>query len=242
MGSTRLPGKVLMELAGKPVLKQVFHQLSFSKLINKMVLATTVDHDDDRLEEWAKKNSIEYFRGSVNDVLDRYYQAAQEHNPDYIVRITADCPLIDPDVVDRVIEEMIQNSFDYVSNTNPPTFPDGLDVEVFTFKALQHAWEKATLASEREHVTLFIRNHLELYNLGNVENPEDLNTLRWTLDHADDYKLISKIYSELFRGDKPILLKEALAVTKQYELGQVNKHLQRNEGLFKSLKNDKKVK
>lgn len=243
MSSSRLPGKVMMPLAGKPVIEQVFHQLSFSRRIRQAMLATSIDPRDEALAAWAGRSGIALFRGSLDNVLDRFYRAARQQAADAVVRVTADCPVIDPDVLDRVIEAFIDTDRDYVTNANPPTFPDGLDCEVFSMAALETAWKCAALQSEIEHVTPYIRNHPERFRLGNVASEANLQHLRWTLDNREDYQLLSAVYDHLYRTDDCIRMGAVLALMeRQPELAGLNRHLKRNEGLMKSLQQDKTIK
>jgi spore coat polysaccharide biosynthesis protein SpsF (cytidylyltransferase family) len=197
ISSTRLPGKVLKNLGSRRVLDHVFHQLSGAKHITKSVLATSDDKSDDTLENWANHAGIDCVRGSLTDVLDRYYTAAIQFQADAVVRITADCPLLDPNVVDAVVERFLGGKYEYVSNINPPTFPDGLDNEIMTFTALERAWTDACEAPDREHVTPYIRNHPEIFRQTNVENSSEnggnLSALRLTLDTAQDYEFLDGI-------------------------------------------------
>jgi spore coat polysaccharide biosynthesis protein SpsF len=201
MGSTRLPGKVLKPLGSKPAIAHVFHQLSGAKHVTHCVLATSDDHRDDALEQWAKRAKVDCVRGNLTDVLDRYYVAAKRFHADAVVRITADCPLLDPTIVDTVVERFLKGDCDYVSNINPPTFPDGLDNEVMTFAALERAWTEAQHPAEREHVTPYIRNHPNVFRLANVENSAenggDLSAMRWTLDTQQDYDFLNRIMQKL---------------------------------------------
>jgi spore coat polysaccharide biosynthesis protein SpsF len=151
--STRLPGKVLLDLGGKTVLERVVERVSGSHLIDKIVVATTIREDDSRIAQLCSMKGICVYRGSEDDVLDRYYQAATTGRASHVVRITADCPLIDPEIIDRVIKTHLDNKADYTSNVLKETFPDGQDVEIFTFQALDRAWKEARLPSQREHVT-----------------------------------------------------------------------------------------
>ena len=148
---------MLLPLCDKPVINHVFHQLSFSKRLSNIILATSNDVSDDLLKEWAKNNNRDCYRGSLDNVLERYYFAAKKYQGDVIVRVTADCPLIDPTVVDLVIDHFLSGQYDYFSNTMVPTFPDGLDTEVFTFAALEKAYKTAKWKSEIEHVTSYIK-------------------------------------------------------------------------------------
>jgi spore coat polysaccharide biosynthesis protein SpsF len=244
MGSTRLPGKVLLDLEGMPVLWHVVNRVCQSKRIDKVIVATSTTGEDGKISDFCSYHNIPCFAGSENDVLDRYYQTARfagAKEQDAMVRITADCPLIDSEVVDRVIDLFIESGADYVSNVAPPTYPDGLDVEVFTFAALEKAREEAMLLSEREHVTPYIRNN-DCFNKANLQNDIDLSGLRWTLDEADDYELIKSIYAELYRKGNVFGTGQILAlIEKQPQLLDKNNRFKRNEGYTKSVKNDFRV-
>tara|TARA_Y100000996_G_scaffold178663_1_gene139587 strand:- start:746 stop:1516 length:771 start_codon:yes stop_codon:yes gene_type:complete len=239
MGSSRLPGKVMMKLDDKnTVLEYVINQLSFCKLIDRRIIATTDLEQDNIIEETGKTLGLEIFRGSSDNVLDRYYECAKKFKVDHIVRITSDCPLIDPEIVDRVIEEYLTKKYDYVSNTLPRTFPIGTDVEIFSFSSLEKIWENATLSSEKEHVTPYIRNKKEEFSIGNIENSEKIGHLRWTLDRVEDYNLIKKIVSEI--DNRPIFIANILDLfSKQPELIKINEHISSSEGMIKSLEKDK---
>jgi len=175
-------------------------------------------------------------------VLDRFYQVAKLLKPNHIVRITADCPLMDPHIIDLVVEKHLSSESDYTSNILPPTYPDGLDVEIFTFESLQKANEGANLLSHREHVTPYIRQK-KLFTQYNIKNDIDLSNKRWTLDEPKDYDLISKIYSELYVDGKCFGMDETLTFLKTHSsLESLNNNISRNEGYEKSLKNDKVIK
>ena len=238
MGSSRLPGKVMKKLDKQhTVLDYVINQLSFSKLIDKKIIATTELEQDDVIEQAAKNLGLEFFRGSSDDVLDRYYKCAKKFNIDNILRITSDCPLIDPDIVDKVIEKYQSKEFDYVSNTLIRTFPVGTDVEIFPFKILEKAWQNADLPSEREHVTPYIRNKKFNCKLENLENEKKLGYLRWTLDRIEDFELIKKIVKKISK--RPILMNDVLDLfSDEPELIKINAHISQNEGMLKSLKKD----
>ena len=242
MTSTRLPQKVLKDLAGEPVVFQVFNQLSYSKLIDDIVLATSTNISDDPLEEWAKDNNKKYFRGDLSNVLKRFYDTAKEFNADVIVRITADCPLIDPEIVDEVIEGFLKSDFDYFSNTNPPTFPDGLDTEVFSFTSLESSYRNAELQSEIEHVTPYIRNHPELFKSGNFLSVVNYGNLRWTIDNQEDYLFLVNIFDSLYRSNSFIGWRKVIEFLENNEdLQNINSHIKRNEGFIKTLNEDKKI-
>jgi spore coat polysaccharide biosynthesis protein SpsF (cytidylyltransferase family) len=239
-GSTRLPGKILMKIKGKSVLEHVINRVQKSKFISDIVVATTLKKEDLKIVELCALKNIRVFCGSIDDVLDRFFQIAKLLKPKNIVRITSDCPLIDPNIIDSVIATHISENADYTSNTLKETFPDGEDVEVFTFNALKEAWSNARLASEREHVTPYIRKHPEMFRLINVENETDLSDKRWTLDEQSDFALIKSIYNKLYADDKIFGMDDILKILTEYpELEQINSHIQRNEGYQKSLKEDR---
>ena len=235
MGSSRLPNKVLMKVNGEQtVLEHVIKQLSFCKSISKIIVATTNLKQDDVIEELIKKLEIDVFRGDSSDVLDRYYQCAKKFNLDNIVRITSDCPLIDPEIVDKVIRKYEIEKFDYVTNTLIRTFPIGLDAEIFSFDVLEKTWKNAILPSEREHVTPFIRNKKMDFSVGNIEHEEDLSKIRVGLDRKEDYELIKIIVNEFEK--RPILLQDIIKLFENKpELMRINEHIQHDEGMKKSL-------
>jgi spore coat polysaccharide biosynthesis protein SpsF len=239
MGSSRLPGKVLMPLAGLPVIDRVIAQAQYSSRISGIVVATTTSPSDDPLVEHLQNRNIRFFRGSETDVLDRYYQCAKCIGANNVARITADCPLIDPQVIDQVIDLFDSSKVMYASNVEPATFPDGLDVEVFSFEALEWSWREAKLASEREHVTQYIRKHPELFSRGSLESPTRLDHFRWTLDQEEDYQFLNKIFNLLPSTDAPVHYESVInALARTPETYELNGHIQRNEGLKKSLAED----
>ena len=203
MGSTRLPGKIMKTIKNKPMLNYVFDRLELSKKLDDIILATTISPDDDALEEFARQRGIHCFRGSEDDVLDRYYEAAKKYEIDIIVRITSDCPLIDPEIVDEVLIAHLKNGGDYTSNIIQRTYPRGLDTEAFNFDVLEYAYKNATEKYEREHVTYYIYTHPEKFQLHNVEAKGKLNRpdIRITVDTAEDYILIEKIFTYFDRID-----------------------------------------
>ncbi len=238
MTSSRLPGKVLMPLANKPVLAHIVERLSYCKMIEKIVVATTNEVSDDLVADYCDNNNIDCYRGSLEDVLDRYYQTAKIHHADPIVRITGDCPVIDPVVVDAVITGYLSGEYDCYGLGGE--FPDGLDCTVFSFSAIERAWEKAKLKSEREHVGPYIENNPNLFRNGMLELFKGLDNQRWTLDEPNDYKLLSKIFNELYRLDSPFLTHEILQfIQNNPDLLAINSKIVRNEGYLKSLQEDK---
>src|SRR5436190_2821698 len=177
MASTRLPGKVLADIEGRPLLQEVIERVARAKTLDLVAIATSDTQPDDRIVEFCKDNRTAYFRGSLDDVLDRFKMAAAYFGADVIVRLTADCPLLDPEVIDKVVKVFQEEDCDYAANVIECTYPDGLDTEVFGYQALRRAWQEAQLKSEREHVTPYIRNHPEVFRLKNVKHPEDLSSL-----------------------------------------------------------------
>jgi len=242
VGSTRLPQKVLKSIAGKPMLWHVFDRLKRSKLIDEVVLATTAKGEDAQLLKIAEEGGANVFRGSEEDVLDRYFRAATEFKADVVVRITADCPLVDPEVVDATIKRFLDGDFDYISNIVKPTYPDGLDVEVFSYGALEKAWKGARRSSEREHVTAYIRNHPRSFKIGSVEHRENLSGMRWTVDTEKDLKFVREVYKRLYKKGRIFFMRDVLKLLeKQPELVEINKGIARNEGYAKSLREDRLV-
>ncbi|MBI5190041.1 MAG: glycosyltransferase family protein [Nitrospirae bacterium] len=239
LGSTRLPGKTLIELEGVPLLGHLISRVRACRNVDGIVIATTVKQRDDRLEEYAKGLGIGCFRGDEDDVLDRFYGAAKEFGIATIVRVTPDCPMLDPDIVDMVVEEFLKSGADYATNTLPPTYPDGMDVEVLSFSALETAWKESSLRSEREHVTPYIRNHPEHFTLVNVAGKEDLSRLRLTVDEQLDLDMAKEIFRRLYPGNRLFGLAEVLALLEcEPGLLEINQMIGRNEGYAKSLKED----
>ncbi len=238
MSSTRLPGKVLLPLSGRPALNHVVSRVKSCKTINKVIVATSTDPSDDDIEKYCKQSDFEFYRGSLLDVLDRYYQCAKLSNAATIVRITADCPVIDPVVVDAVVTGFLAGGYDYYSLSGE--FPDGLDCEVLSFLALEKAWENATLPSEREHVSPYIHSsHNSDFNTGGLELFSKLKHIRWTLDEPDDYEVLKKIFDSLYKPNKNFLTNDILLQLKANpEWLNINKSILRNAGYQKSLAQD----
>jgi spore coat polysaccharide biosynthesis protein SpsF len=186
MSSSRFPGKVLAPLCGVPMILFMVQRVRAARLVDHLAVATSIHATDDPLAEILTQQGIDCFRGSLEDVLDRYTLAARAYGAEHVVRLTGDCPLMDADLVDRGLEELARGDADYVSNCSPPSFPDGLDVECFTMAALETAWREARLSSEREHVTPFIRNGKAGLRSKSWSGVADLSSLRWTVDHTDD--------------------------------------------------------
>jgi spore coat polysaccharide biosynthesis protein SpsF len=203
VGSTRLPGKVMLDLCGKPVIGHVIDRLKQSRVLDEIIIATTTLERDKVIVEQAKKNEVKWFCGSEDDVLSKYYYAAKENNLDVVVRVTSDCPLIDPTILDDVVDFYMRNNYKLVTNAgtdlNQRTFPRGLDVEVFSFSALEYAFNNAQKSYQREHVTPYL---YEMYfdSIHHYKNDTDYSNFRWTLDTDEDYALISAIYDRLYKA------------------------------------------
>jgi spore coat polysaccharide biosynthesis protein SpsF len=223
-GSTRLPGKVLKPLAGAPMLNRVVARVKRARGIDEVLIATTNEKQDDALAELCTNNGWPCFRGSENDVLDRYYQAARQCGADVIVRITSDCPLIDPQIISSVLEGLDLQGADYSSNVYPRTYPRGLDVEVFTFAALETAWREDRNPAWREHVTQFIARHPERFARTNLTSDDDESAHRWTVDTAEDFALADKICAH-FPNDE-FSWRDVLALVAQHpEWTAINRHI-----------------
>jgi spore coat polysaccharide biosynthesis protein SpsF len=213
MGSSRLPGKVLMPLvAGKGALELMLERLAFAERLEGIVVATSDREKDRPIVELCRKKGTECFRGSETDVLDRFYRAAVAFGPvEVVVRLTADCPLVEPSMVDRVVERLVSTGVDYASNIHPPTYPDGLDVEALRFGVLERLQREVSMPKEREHVTLHIRKHPERFKTTNAACEENLSHLRWTLDTREDLALLQKIFEHCYPKNPRFGMKGVLA-------------------------------
>ena len=239
MGSTRLPGKVMKIIDGKnPSLIYTINQLKACKTLDKIIVATTNLHEDDEIVNYLENFDVDVFRGSSDDVLDRYYQCAKHYDFSSIVRITADCPLIDPTLVDQGIKLFQSKDYDYVTNTFPRTFPDGNEIEIFSISALENSWKNAKLPSEREHVTPYFKNNVNLFHIENFSNCKNISHLRWTIDYHEDFELVKILISKI--NSRPIYLDKILKILdSEPELIKINQNHQPNEGYMKSLEEDK---
>jgi spore coat polysaccharide biosynthesis protein SpsF len=240
VASTRLPGKALLDIAGRPMVAHVIDRALAIDGVDGVILATTKDAADDALADFARQRGIPCTRGSEHDVLDRFHQAITEHPADVIVRVTADCPLLDPRVSGLVVAEYQRRAgeVEYVSNVHPPTYPDGLDTEVFSTQALERAWRDADGTSDREHVTSYIWRNAGTFRLGNVAAEPSRAHLRWTVDEPADLEFVRAVYArlrarEIFGMDAVIDLLDA-----EPELARINAGLDRNEGYARSLRAD----
>jgi spore coat polysaccharide biosynthesis protein SpsF len=228
MGSTRLPGKVLQDLAGEPMLARVVNRTCRAKTLQEVVIATTTNVVDDVIVKLCEARSWSWFRGSEEDVLDRYYHAAKKYQADFIVRITSDCPLIDPEVIDHVVQEFLerQPEVDYASNTWPRrTFPRGLDTEVMRMDVLERAWREDRNPAWREHVTPYIYRNPDRFRIHNVVSPVDYSAMRWTVDTQEDLAFVRKIYD--YFGHDRFSWREVLKVLEEHpEWVEINRYVQ----------------
>lgn len=229
-GSTRLPNKILKDLYGKIVLDHVIERVSISKEIDQIIIATTDKTTDDPIAEFCEKNNVSYFRGDEDDVLSRYHKAALAYYGDIIVRITSDCPLIDPNLIDSMLKFYKGNNFTFVTNAavNHRTYPRGLDVEIFSKNELKRAYDGAIESSEREHVTPYIYKHCN--NIYYYESELDYSYHRWTLDTIEDFELISEVYRGLYVGKHDFFMNEILDfINNNPQLMNINSHIEQKK-------------
>jgi len=226
-------------ILGKPMLERQIERIRRCQKFATLVVATSSDPSDAPLAALCTDLGVACFRGSLDNVLDRFYHAALPLGADTVVRLTGDCPLFDPALADDIIQFYQAGDFDYASNTLEPTFPDGLDVEVFGFSALETAWREARLGSELEHVTPFIHRRPDRFRLGNYRGAEDLSHLRWTVDEEADFQLVTRIFAALYPHRPDFTREHVLALLRQNpSWTTLNEAFQRNEGLQESLKRD----
>jgi spore coat polysaccharide biosynthesis protein SpsF len=234
--SSRLLGKVLKPILGKPMLELQIERVKKARLIDRLVIATSTSIEDEQISQLCQEIDVVCYRGSLDDVLARVYQAAKPYNPDYLVRLTGDCPLCDPELIDRVIQFHLDGNYDYSSNTLLPTYPDGLDVEICRFECLKSAHREATLPSQREHVTPFIHQQPKRFKLGSYKQDRDLSSLRWTVDEIADFELITQIYTDLYPHNPNFDMSDILDWLERNPQWQFhNQQYARNEGFTKSL-------
>ena len=228
--STRLPGKVMTKLKDKPVISHVYNRVSASRLVSKTFVATTILDSDNNLAQYCKNNNI-------------YYQLCKSLMVGHIVRITADCPVIDPKVIDHIIKIHIDGNYDYTSNTLEIPYPDGQDVEVFKFSSLEKAWKESKLASEREHVTPYIKFNEDIFHIKKVFLEEDCSFYRWTLDEKEDLELLEVFFEKLYDKNPCFGMEDLILLNRENkDLLRINKMHIREEGYRKSLKNDYSIK
>ena len=228
-GSTRFPNKVFTMIDGKPLIWHVVNRLEYTKSIDDIIIATTTNIIDDEIETWCKNNRIKYYRGSEDNVLNRYYMASKKYPSDVIVRITADDPFKEPAVIDKVVRTYLDGNFDYVTNNYPPTFPEGLDCEVFSADLLRKMEKESNDDYEREHVTQYVFRHANNFSIGNVKNDVDLSYLRWTIDTKDDLKMVNAIYANRIKENELLLMDEILDILNiNPEIKNINSNVARS--------------
>lgn len=237
--SSRLPGKVLLPLGKESALGLHLKRIRRSKKINDFIVATTEEKESSEIEKIALEHGFKVYHGSLNDVLDRFYKACADLQPDYVIRLTSDCPLIDPELIDDLVEKFLSSKVDYAANCLNPTLPDGMDAEIFSFMALKTAWMEATLPSEREHVTPYIRNSGK-FKVSSIEYPYNWGGFRLTLDTPEDYDLLAHVVSNC--GEDKATADYVHFLQSHPELLEINRKYERNEGMKKSLNEDKNVK
>ena len=240
--STRFPGKVLKPILGKAMLELEVERARACRTIDRVVIVTSDLPEDRQIAELGKRIGIDVFCGSLENVLDRFYQAALKFKPDHIVRLTGDCPLIDAQVVDEMVRLYLEKKCDYGTNCMPPTYPDGLDAEIFSFKVLQEAWKEASLPSHLEHISLFFEEQPDRFKIENLAYSRDLSALRWTVDEPEDFEFVRVVFENLYR-EKPLFRMDDVLdlLRRKPELALLNKRFTRNEGLLKSKEKDQAV-
>lgn len=238
--STRLPNKVLMPILGRPMLALQLERLKRCTTFSAMVVATSTDPSDDALAGLCAREGVDCFRGSLVDVLDRFVCAARPYAPDIVVRLTGDCPLADPALIDEIVTRFVASDLEYLFNCGPPSYPDGLDVEVTRFAALEAAAREAVLPSHREHVTPFIRNQSDRFRVGNQASDVDRSGMRWTVDEPEDFEFVKQVYERLYPINPAFSTRDVLALlAAEPALMEINARFERNEGSKKSLAADK---
>ena len=240
MSSYRLPGKVLMPILGRPMLAHQIERLLRCRGFDMLAVATSEAPEDAAIVALCEEVGVACIRGSLDDVLDRVYRTARRYYADHVVRLTGDCPLADPEVIERVVRFHLDHGFDYTTNVFPPSWPDGLDVEVVKFQCLEEAWREARLPSEHEHVTSFIETRPERYQRGNVEWESNFAHLRWTVDEPEDFELVRRIYTSLYPGNPTFATADVLALIEaEPDLARINAGIDRNAGFVKALAADR---
>lgn len=232
MGSTRLPGKILKPVLNRPLLSLLLERVRRVHAAHSIIIATTTNPNDDIIEQFCKKENVPFYRGSEEDVLDRYYQTALTYPTDIIVRITSDCPLIDPVLIDYALQLFLKQApnIDYLSNVQERTFPRGMDIEIFSFECLQKAAEKSNRPYDREHVTSYIYNHPEQFKLVNFAQEINQSSYRLTLDTAEDLRLITKIFETLYPTKKNFTLQDILKILQIHpDWMEINAHVKQKE-------------
>jgi spore coat polysaccharide biosynthesis protein SpsF len=238
--SSRFPGKVLKPILGKPMLQLEIERVLSCRMIDRVVVVTSTCAQDRQIVDIGKSINVDVFCGSLENVLDRFYQAAVKFKPDHIVRLTGDCPLIDAKVIDDMVRLYLDKKCDYGTNCMPPTYPDGLDAEIFSFQALQQAKQEAVLPSHLEHISVFFEEQPQRFKIVNLAYPRDLSGLRWTVDVPQDLEFVKIIFETLYPVNPLFDMDDVLDLLKKKpELSLLNNYFIRNEGLLKSKEKDR---
>jgi|TARA_B110000438_G_scaffold300360_1_gene352577 spore coat polysaccharide biosynthesis protein SpsF (cytidylyltransferase family) len=241
-GSKRFPNKVLEEIENLPMICHIINRIKKAKKVNQIILATSNTKSDKILLDIAKKFEIIAFAGSENDVLDRFFNSAKLYAANPIIRITGDCPLVDPVLLDNMIDFFQKSDYDYVSNTIDRTFPDGLDIEIFSFETLKKSHDESKWSSEREHVTPYILKNKNKFKMYNYRNTQNLSNLRWSVDEKNDLLMIKQIFQEM-RPNQYFSTEDVLKIlSEKPNISKINSNIEINEGYKKSLQNDRMIK
>lgn len=232
-GSTRLPRKIFRNLSNKPLIWHVIDRLSYSRVIDDVIVATTLNPVDDELVAWCQENSLKYFRGSENDVLSRFYYAAIENKILNILRITADDPFKDPRIIDTIAKVFFSEHLDFAYNNKPPTYPEGLDVEIFSMDALTEAQNNSCDSYEREHMTQFFFRHPEKFRQKNISQKVDQSFYRWTIDTLNDFQMAEAVYSNLYSPEKIFLTEDIIELVNKKEEIYLMNNLEKRSDMYK---------
>jgi spore coat polysaccharide biosynthesis protein SpsF len=243
MNSARLPGKVLMPVNDRPLLSYMVERVRTASYVDNLLIATSIEESDDPIEQYCLNNHIPVFRGNLDDVLDRFYQASKTYESEIIVRLTGDCPLIDPTIIDTMISKFKNSDFDYLANTAPPkgiTYPEGMDVEIFTKESLKKAWMEAKKPSEREHVTFYFWKNTHLFSISRHDLNEDYSNFRLTVDYPEDFKLVKNILDYFYTSHTQFNMGDIISyLDDNPKIADLNKNIDSFTGWTASLVNDK---
>lgn len=229
-----------MTILGRPMLELQIERILRCKKIDQLIVATSINQEDDPIDTLCKKMEISCFRGDLANVLDRFYQAARRYRPQHVVRLTGDCPLTDPMLIDELIEFYLARKCDYASNCQEPTLPDGLDAEIFSFETLAQTWQEAKLPSHLEHVTQFMNSQPQRFTIASYKYHQDLSRYRWVVDEPEDLEFVRKIYEKLYPSNPEFRTQDIVALLKRNKkLVEINQRFKRNEGIQQSIEKDR---
>jgi spore coat polysaccharide biosynthesis protein SpsF (cytidylyltransferase family) len=238
MGSTRLPEKVMMDLCGKPVIGKIFDRLKACRTVDEIVICTADTPQNQVIVDYANANHLPVHAGSENDLVDRIYQMAKRFHADVVIRVTADCPLVDPALVDRLVDASIADpTLEYITNILPPTFPDGLDLDVVSMKAIQKVWDRSRGdAFKSEWFNHDLRNNPDIYKTLKITNDVDLSQMRWTVDYPEDMELIRVIFTRLSPNGEPFGMNDILKLLEEHPvLGEINAKYVRDAAYYAAI-------